>query len=304
MRRHTRQWKEERVPELKKLFDSYEVIGIADLSGFPGQLFQSTRKKLHAKAIIKVTKTRVAKRALAESKLSGKGLDANLEGSIAIIFSHMNPFELFAFLKKNKGSVSAKEGQLAPFDIVVPAGDTGLPPGPALSDLKAAGLNARIQGATIMIMHDTVVTKKGQPISKPVAGVLSKLDIKPIKVGLNLVSVYEKGEIYSAESLDIDADRIFNDFKLAYLQAIELAISCQYFTPPVTEKMIERAQRQANALNALAGIMPAESGEEKKPEAPAEGEAESEEAPAEEKGEAQAEGKAEAPAEEKGEESA
>jgi len=280
MRHHTRQWKEERVPELKKFFDSYEVIGIADLSGFPASLFQSIRKKLHGKAVIKVTKTRVAKRALAESKLSGKGLDANLEGSVAIIFSRMNPFELFAFLKKNKGSVSAKEGQLAPFDIVVPAGDTGLPPGPALSDLKAAGLNARIQGATIMIMSDTVVTKKGQPISKPVAGMLSKLDIKPIKVGLNLVSVYEKGEIYSAESLDIDADKVFNDFKLAYLQAIELAISAQYFTPLVTKKMVERAQRQANALAALAGA--AESGEGKKAEAPAE---EAGESPAEEKGE-------------------
>lgn len=258
MKRHTRNWKETHANELRKLFDSYEIIGIADLSGFPAGLFQAMRKKLHGKAVIKVVKTKVAKKALGESRLSGKGLENKLEGSLAIIFTKMNPFELFAFLKKNKGSIAAKEGQIAPFDIVVPAGDTGLPPGPALSDLKAAGLNARIQGSTIVIPNDTVVTKKGQAITKPVAGTLSKLDIKPMKVGLNLVCVLEKEEIYSAETLDIDTEKMFRDFGLAYMQAIELAIEAQYFTPLVTEKMIERCQRQANAISAIAGAAQAE----------------------------------------------
>ena len=79
--------------------------------------------------------------------------------SVAVIFTEMTPFRLYAFLKKNKGKAAAKEGQLAPNDIIVPAGDTGLPPGPALSDLKGAGLQVKIQGPTIEITEDKVVAK-------------------------------------------------------------------------------------------------------------------------------------------------
>jgi len=101
----------------------------------------------------------------------------------------------YAKIKKNKGSSSAKAGMLAQDDIVIPAGDTGLPPGPALSDLKQAGLKTKIQGPTISIAEDKLVAKKGEAISAGVANALGKLNIKPIKIGLNLVACYEHGEM-------------------------------------------------------------------------------------------------------------
>ena len=38
-------------------------------------------------------------------------------------------------------------GDIAPVDIIVPAGDTGIPPGPAIGTLTKAGIKASIQGS-------------------------------------------------------------------------------------------------------------------------------------------------------------
>lgn len=247
MRTHTRKWKEESLAEIRKLITKYPTIAVADLSMFPASLFQAIRKKISAKGTIRVTKVRVLRMALKEAK--GKEVLADYSvKSCAVIFTTMNPFELFAFLKKNKGSISAKEGDLAPEDILVPAGDTGLPPGPALSDLKAAGLKVSVQGSTIAVMEDKIVTKKGEPVSKPVAGTLSKLDIKPIKVGLRLIASLENGQIFEAKVLDIDTDKVFLEFVDAHRKAFNLAYNAQYFTKEVTELLLQKAFREAKAV--------------------------------------------------------
>jgi len=189
----------------------------------------------------------VLKKALKEAK--GKEVLSDYAAkSCAIIFTSMNPFELFLFLKKNKGSISAKEGDIAPDDIVVPAGDTGLPPGPALSDLKAAGLKVSVQGSTIAVMDDKVVTKKGEAITKAVAGTLLKLDIKPLKVGLRLIASLENGQVFEAKVLDIDADRVFLEFVDARRKAFNLAYNARYFTKDVTELLLQKAFRDAKEV--------------------------------------------------------
>ena len=247
MRRHTRKWKEESLIEIKKLITKYPTIAVADLSMFPASLFQAIRKKLSSKGTIRVTKVRVLRMAFREAKGKEVLADHALK-SCAVIFTSMNPFELFAFLKKNKGSISAKEGDLAPEDITVQAGDTGLPPGPALSDLKAAGLKVSVQGSTIAVMEDKVVTKKGEPVTKAVAGTLSKLDIKPIKVGLRLIASLENGQIFEAKVLDIDTDKVYLEFVDAHRKAFNLAYNAQYFTKSATELLLQKAFREAKAV--------------------------------------------------------
>lgn len=247
MRMHSRKWKEKELQELTQLADQYNVVAIADLTRFPASLFQEVRKKLKGKAIIRVSKTRIIKKALEESKQKNL-LKEYAKKSCAIIFTTMNPFELFAFLKKNKGSMAAKEGVIAERDIIIPAGDTGLPPGPALSDLKQAGLSVRIVGSTIAVAEDKVVTKAGQPIAKAAASALTKLNIKPIKVGLNLIAAFEKGQVYKAVILDTDPEQVFNDFVLCHKRAFNLAYNIFYFTPATVQLFLQKAFKEAGAV--------------------------------------------------------
>ncbi|MDO8647773.1 MAG: 50S ribosomal protein L10 [Candidatus Diapherotrites archaeon] len=249
MKSHTKAWKHSELEKVKKLVESYPVIAIASLEGFPAKLFAQIRKKLHGKAEVHVSKVRVIQKALEASKLKDSKLKELAEGSIAIIGTSMNPFELFGYLKKSKGSMAAKAGMLAPFDLMVPAMDTGLPPGPALSELKAAGLNVRIMGSTISVVEDKVVTKQGVAVTPAVASVLQKLDIRPIKVGLNLVAVFENNEIFMASVLDIDEEQTLENIAQAFNNALNVAVFAGIFNNESTPIMIQKAFREAKAVS-------------------------------------------------------
>ena len=241
MQRHDMKWKKQEVTTLVELFNKYPTVAVANLDRFPTSLFQVLRKKLQGKAVFKVTKTKVAQRALEQSKKKVSGIGKYVKDSCCIIFTTIEPFEFHSFIKKNKGNVYAKEGNLAPEDIIIPAGDTGLPPGPALSDLKQAGLNVRPMGATIHIIEDKVVTKKGEPVAKAVAATLSKLDIRPIKVVMNLLAAYDGTQLYEGKVLDIDLDQVFENFKSAHFQAFNLALNLAYLTPATLPLLLRKA---------------------------------------------------------------
>jgi len=250
MTSHTKKWKADKRSEIAKLVKSHKVIAVATLEKLPANITSVLRKKLKGKAELRVAKTRVVQKAFAEAGVDTKKLDPYLTKSVLVIFSKVNPFELFSFIKKNKGSTAAKEGDVADLDILVQAGDTGLPPGPALSTLKAAGLEVKVAGATIAISKDKVVAKKGDAIKKEVADVLGKLNIKPIKVGMKVIGVLDMSEnmFYPADALDIDEEELFGKFVLAHQQAMNLAVNAEIFEDEVVEMIVVKAEREAKAL--------------------------------------------------------
>lgn len=247
MTTHTKKWKHNEVTRLEQLVKEYPVIGVADLSEFPANLHGQLKVKLHGKAILTVSKRKVIQRAFKNAGVDSKLTDG-MKGSTGVLFSKVNPFELFALIKQSSGKVAAKVGQLAPEDIVIPAGDTGLPPGPALSDLKGAGLNVRVQGATIAIMEDKIVAHKGEAITAPVVAVMGKFGIKPIKLRLNVRSVVEGSEIYQAAVLDIDTDEVFANFVKAEQQSFNLAVNASIYTEKSTPVIITKAFREAKQV--------------------------------------------------------
>jgi large subunit ribosomal protein L10 len=137
---------------------------------------------------------------------------------------------------------------ISPIDIIVPKGDTGLPPGPALSDLKKVGIKAQVHGATIFVPNDTVITKAGEEINVSVVSILSILDIKPIELILNVPMVKEDGLIYLKDVLDVDAEAIYNNIIIAVRSAINLGVEIVYPSKDTIEPLILKAQLQAKAL--------------------------------------------------------
>jgi large subunit ribosomal protein L10 len=242
------------VEQLSKLIKENTTIALAPISGLPALQFQEVRAKLRGKATIKVTKMTLFKRAL--DSVGDKQiieLEDHIEGPLAVIFTDMNPFKLFAFLKKNKSKAAAKAGQVASEDIIIPAGDTGLPPGPALGDLKTAGINARIDGGSIKVMKDSVVTKKGEVVSFEVAGALGKLGIKPMEVGMLLSAAYENGMIYTDTVLNIDEEATLASLQNGFRSAFNLAFNTFYFNSKTIEPLLQKGFADARNLgiNAL-----------------------------------------------------
>lgn len=304
MTSHDKKWKSAKREEIAKLAKEYPIIAVATLEQLPANIMSLVRKRLNTDAKIVVAKTRVIKKAFEESGIDTKKLDPLVKESVAIIFSKKNPFELFSFIKKNKGEATAKEGDIAESDIIVQAGDTGLPPGPALSSLKAAGLKVAVQGPTISVTTDKVVTKKGEAVNKDVADVLSKLNMKPMKIGMNVLGVLEKetNDFYDSSVLDVDEEELFNNFIRAYQHALNLSVESEYFNDKSVELIVIKAARAAKAVNEATTSEEKESEVEKEAEEITEQSKElenKEEAKEENKVEAKEEGKVEAKEENK-----
>lgn len=248
--------KEQMFSQIRTLAQNYNYLCISRLEKVRSVQLMMLRKMLRNDAKFFVVKNKVALRALMGTKF---GFDAKLEekfrGQNLLIFTNQNPFKLSILLSKNKVSLPAKAGDIATDDIIISAGNTGLQPGPILSEFKEAGVPTKIDSGSIWITKDTVVAKKGDVISPKLAGLLSKLNIKPIKAGLTISFAFMDGIVLSEEDLLLDLEKIKSEIQSAYLEAKNLAINSNYFTKETISEILCKAYQQAYGLALNAGYI-------------------------------------------------
>ena len=256
---HVADWKKEKVAELEDLTNSHEIIGIVNLADIPAKQLQTMRKSLGDNAILKMSRKNFIKIALENSdKEEVEGLADYLEGQPARVFTKMNPFKLFKILEDSKTEAPAKAGSIAPADIVVPAGDTSFPPGPILGELQQVGIPAKIDKGSIVVTDDAKIVDEGEEIPKAVADILTKLEIHPMEVGIDLLAVCEGDTIYTADVLAIDEEETIQTLANAYQSAINLSVYAGILNSESAPLLIQKAARDALNLAINANILTSE----------------------------------------------
>jgi large subunit ribosomal protein L10 len=243
--------KKEALEKIEKIMGEYEVIAAADLRGVRSTQIQEIRKTMRGKVKMLVTKNTIFKKAsqqLESKKKSISEFAESISGPIALLFTDMNPYELILFLNRNKVKVPAKGGDIASGEIIITAGNTGLPPGPIISEFGDVKIPTKIESGSIWISRDTVVARRGDTISTKLASVLTRLGMKPMEAGLSIIGAYEKGTILAHEALKLDLAEYKQNFVKSFNQALVLAIEAGYLTPESTPPIIGKAWRQAQAL--------------------------------------------------------
>lgn len=256
---HVADWKKEKVAELEDLTNSHEIIGIVNLADIPAKQLQTMRKSLGDNAILKMSRKNFIKIALENSdKEEVEGLADYLEGQPAMVFTKMNPFKLFKILEDSKTEAPAKAGSIAPADIVVPAGDTSFPPGPILGELQQVGIPAKIDKGSIVVTDDAKIVDEGEEIPKAVADILTKLEIHPMEVGIDLLAVCEGDTIYTADVLAIDEEETIQTLANAYQSAINLSVYAGILNSESAPLLIQKAARDALNLAINTNILTSE----------------------------------------------
>lgn len=251
-------WKRQEVRQLTKLLKDSPVVGVAQVDKLPSKQFQDIRGKVRESATIRVSKNSLLMLALEDLDGDLENIDEleeHIEGQIAIILTDTNPFTLFKTIEGSKANAPAKPGDLAPKDIVVEKGDTPFAPGPVVGDLQKAGLPAKIEGGKVIIAKTSTVVEEGEPISPDLASALTRLEIHPMIVGLDLKAVWEGGTVFDREALDIDQDAILGDLVNAHARAQALAIEVGFPTTSTLPITLGKAVREARALALEAAIL-------------------------------------------------
>jgi large subunit ribosomal protein L10 len=251
---HLPRWKRDEVERIKGWAKEYAVISLVDVHGIPAAQLQGIRRDLHGKAVLRMTRNTLISHAFTELGGDYASLEEFIAGQSALIFTNENPFSLYRTLERTKTKMAAKPGEVAPQDIVVPKGPTNFKPGPVVGELQQAGIPAVIEAGKVRIRDTKVVVKKGAVISKKIADVLSKLEIRPMDVGLRLQAAFYEKTIFRPEMLAIDEEAYRRDIILAAQQAFNLSVNAAFPTKVTVAAIIGKAFSEAKNLAVEASI--------------------------------------------------
>lgn len=259
---HVSEAKKTVVTDFVAMVKEFPIVGIVNMEGMPTKQVQNMRAALRKDGIkLHMTKKRIIKIILEEVAKDQKdkaGIDKLLEklpGMPAMIFTNDNPFKLYKTLQKSKSPAPAKAGQIAPFEIIVPAGPTGFAPGPIIGEMGGVGIKAGIDGGKVAVKADSVVAKEGDVISAALAGILTRLQIMPMEIGLDLVNVYEDGNIFGREVLAIDEDQFMADLTQAHQWAFNLSVESGIMNSESSEFLLTKGATEARNLAVECAIL-------------------------------------------------
>jgi len=237
-----------------ELLKQYEIIGAADLHKVGSMMLQDLRRQLRGQIAVKCVKNTLMRIAMEKADLPGVEEFLNrIAGQNLFIFSNGNPFKLAMMLHRNKVKVFAKPGDIALSTIVIPAGNTGLSPGPILSKFGALGVRTRIEGGNIWVVNDTEVAKPGDVITPDLADILTRMGIRAAEMGLEIKAVYERGTIIPREELILDLDTYRDQLTKAYADAFQVALKAAYPTPQTVPALLALAAQNARQVALEAG---------------------------------------------------
>ena len=251
---HVPEWKQREVDELVDIVGDYDSIGVVDITGIPSRQLQEMRRDLYPATQLRVSRNTLLRRALDEVGGGVEELSDRIEGQVGIIGTDENPFSLFRQLEESKTPAPIGAGEIAPNDIVIEEGDTGMDPGPFVGELQNVGAAARIQDGSIHVTEDSTVLEAGGEVSADLANVLGELGIEPKEVGLDLRAVVSDGVLFEPEDLDIDVEDYLADVETAAARARNLSVNAAYPTAATAETLIAKATGEAKSVGLQAAI--------------------------------------------------
>jgi large subunit ribosomal protein L10 len=242
--------KQQLVQQMAERINESNVVGILDMHSLPARQLQQIKKELKDDADLVMSRKTLMYLALEQSdKKNIQDLKDNTAIQPAFIFSDSNPFTLYKIIKNKKSSAPASGGEIAPDDIVLEEGDTGIGPGPMIGHLQSLGAQTSVEDGTISITQEGVAVEEGEVITPDVAEILNKLGLEPLEVGLDLKLVHEDGEVFDKNVLDIDEDEYRQDFESAASRGFNLAVNAGYLTGVTAQPiLVERFKKVRNLV--------------------------------------------------------
>ena len=249
--------------QLQELPKKYKVLALIKMKKVRSTQILPLRKILKDDVEFVSIKDKVAQRAFEKTDIPGiKEMLGELTGQCMLMFTNMSPFKLNVLLAKNKIMMAARGGDIASIDVVVPAKNTGIAPGPMLTEFKEAGIPTKIDQGTIWIAKDSTPVLRGEAIDEKLASILGKLDIKPVEAGISLYVALEDGLKYAEDEMIIDIEKIREEFSQAHQEAISLSIEAAYVTPENISQILSKAAQSARSASIESSYMTDETKEQ------------------------------------------
>lgn len=238
--------------KLCQLLDEYSQVLIAAADNVGSNQLQNIRKGLRGDSIVLMGKNTMMKRSIrVHSEKTGNEAILNLipllVGNVGLIFTKGDLKEVSEEVAKYKVGAPARVGLVAPVDVVVPPGNTGLDPSQT-SFFQVLNIPTKINKGTVEIITPVELIKKGDKVGSSEAALLAKLGIRPFSYGLVVLSVYDNGSVFSPEVLDLTEDDLIGKFALGVSMVTSLSLATSYPTLAAAPHMFINAYKNVLAI--------------------------------------------------------
>lgn len=260
--------KEEYWKKLWKLTDEYKKALLVDVDNVSSQQLNKIRHKLRplgAKMLMgkntlmksslnkKMTKPEEADEDFEERTATWKQCDELdaivklLKGNTGIIFSNGDLSEIKKILDEESREAPAKVGAVAPIEVWIRAGSTGLDP-KQTSFFQQLNIQTKIVKTQIEIVADKRIIAAGTKIEATHAALLDKLKIRPFSYKMAVKKVYDDGQTFNPEILDISSADILKRLQTSITNLAAISLGTGYVTKPAIPHIIMNSFKNLAAV--------------------------------------------------------
>ncbi|MCJ1300344.1 ribosomal protein P0 (A0) (L10E) [Hypocenomyce scalaris] len=220
--------------KLKGLLEEYKSVFIVTVDNVSSQQMHEIRHSLRGDGVVLMGKNTMVRRAI-KGFISDfpeyERLLPHVRGNVGFIFTNADLNKTRDRILANKVAAPARAGAVAPADVFVPAGNTGMEPGKT-SFFQALGVPTKIARGTIEITTDLKLVEAGGKVGASESTLLNMLNISPFTYGMSIAQVYDQGQTFGPEVLDIEESQLFAALNSAIKTITTISLAANYPTLP------------------------------------------------------------------------
>jgi len=220
--------------KLKGLLEEYKSIFIVTVDNVSSQQMHKIRRSLRGEGVVLMGKNTMVRRAI-KGFISDfpeyERLLPHVKGNVGFIFTNGDLNKTRDVILAEKVAAPARAGAVAPADVYVPAGNTGMEPGKT-SFFQALGVPTKIARGTIEITSDLKLVEAGSKVGASEATLLNMLNISPFTYGMGISQVYDQGQTFPPSVLDIEEKQLFDALNSAIKTITTISLAANYPTLP------------------------------------------------------------------------
>jgi large subunit ribosomal protein LP0 len=220
--------------KLKSLLEEYNSVFIVTIDNVSSQQMHEIRHSLRGDGVVLMGKNTMVRRALkgfVNDNPEYERLLPHIRGNVGFVFTNGDLKQIRDKILVNRVAAPARAGAVAPADVWVPAGNTGMEPGKT-SFFQALGVPTKIARGTIEITTDLKLVEAGNKVGASEATLLNMLNISPFTYGMGIAQVYDQGQCFPADVLDIGEEQLLASFSQAIATVATISLALNFPTLP------------------------------------------------------------------------
>jgi large subunit ribosomal protein LP0 len=170
-----------------------------------------------------------------------------VKGNVGFVFTNADLKAIRDKILANKVAAPARAGAVAPADVFIPAGNTGMEPGKT-SFFQALGVPTKIARGTIEITTELKLVEAGSKVGASEATLLNMLNISPFTYGMGISQVYDQGNTFPPDVLDIEESQLLKSFSSAITAIAAISLAANFPTLPSVMHSVVNSYKKVLAV--------------------------------------------------------